>query len=209
MIISAVIFDLDGTLIDCEKQWGSAFVEVLKSLEYNSSNKQPQTGGVSVKKNWEDLLRRLGINTNKSLDELELMTLNNYVKTIPSISLKPGAIDFIKSLKDDGTRVGLATSTEWWVVEKIFERLRFEGIFDAVVTGEETSNKKPLPDSFLLAADKLGLASQDCLVVGDSQSDVEAAHAAGMKVIVIGDVKNADINVDGFSEITPQVIDRL
>lgn len=209
MKLIAVIFDLDGTVVDSRKQWARAFLEVLRSLGKEVTNEDPVVHGFPIQDNWKTLLQKYNIKTDKTLEELESLTYKSYIKFLPEISLIEGAKDFLNDLKDSSVRIALATNSEWWVVEKIFENLGLEEIFDATVTGEETPNKKPFPDAFLLAADKLSLPSEGCLVIGDTEPDVEAAHAAGMKAIIIGDAKNADLNVEGFSEITPKAIDQL
>jgi sugar-phosphatase len=213
MKISAVIFDLDGTLVDSEGEWGMAFTEVLKELGQTPSKNHPQTRGVPIRKNWEVMLNELNLKTNKNLDELEAATYNNYIKHVPTVTLKPGAIEFVESLKDSGVKVGLATSANWLIVEMVFKRLYLNDIFDSVTTGEEVLNEKPDPDIFLVTADKLGEKEEFCLVIEDSPSGIMAAHRAGMKVIAIEDgeddqpdLSGADLIVGGFAEITPKVI---
>lgn len=211
----AVIFDLDGTLIDSRDQWGKAFAEVLRSLGKNVTDSHPEIPGVSIEDNWQMLIKKYQVTTDKTLDDLRTLTYRYYVKLLPEISLMEGARDFLDSLKDSGIRIGLATSCEWWVVDEVFKKLSLDGIFDATITSEETPNKKPFPDAFLLAADKLDTPPEGCLVVGDTPSDIEAARSAGMKVIVISggrdknSLKGADLIVENFPEITPEVIDAI
>jgi HAD superfamily hydrolase (TIGR01509 family) len=216
MKISAVIFDLDGTLIDSRDQWGKAFSGVLKDLGKDVPGGHPEIPGVSIEDNWRMLLPKYQITTGKTLDELKSLTYKHYVKFLPEISLMDGAKDFLGDLKEGGVKITLATSCEWWVVKEVFKKLGLEGIFDATVTGEEIPNKKPFPDEFLLAADKLGVSPEDCLVIGDTPSDIEAAKSAGMKVVAITDkeedkntLANADLIVEGFAEVTLKVIEGL
>lgn len=212
MKISAVIFDLDGTLIDSEPQWSEAFVKVLKQLGKTVAETSPQTQGLSNKSNWNILLSKYNIKTTKSLDELEHLTLLEYSKLIENITLRESGIELIESLKKSAIKVALATSTEWWIVEKIFNQFEMEGLFDSVTTGEEVLNKKPAPDSFLVAADKLGIPEDECLVIEDSLSGVQAAKEAKMKVIAIdetgekSELEVANVVVEGFSDITPKVL---
>ena len=215
MNISAVIFDLDGTLIDTENQWGKAFVEVLKSLGKDVADKHPEVFGAPMEDSWPMLLAKYQIKTDITIDELVSMTYKEYVKQLPGISLMNGAGDFLDNLKESGVKMGLVTNCEWWVVDKVIDNLGLNGIFDAIVTGEETPLPKPSPEPLLLAADKLGELSKDCLAIGDSPTDVEAAQSADMKVVIIdptGDKENVDkaeLIVDGFAEITPKVIEGL
>ena len=216
MKISAVIFDLDGTLIDSEGAWALAFNDVLKELGYTSIDNHPHISGVSLKKNWEMLLPKFSIKTNKTFEQLEVLTNNSYVNHLSSVSLMPGATEFIESLKESGAKIGLATSTNWLIADKIFEKLGLKETFDSVTTGEEAVNPKPDPDILLIEADKLGVNEENCLVIEDSPSGVTAAHRAGMKVIAVEDgeddqpdLSGADLVVGGFAEITPKVIEEL
>lgn len=216
MKISGVILDLDGTVIDTEDQWGKAFSEALKIFGKKPKSEHPEKFGVSIENNWHSLLSEYQINTDKTFDELKDITYKEYVKVLPGAKLMDGAVDFINDLKDEGIRVALATSSELGVVEKIFDNLGLNALFDATVTGEEVANQKPFPETLLLAADKLGVPDEDCLVIGDTVTDIEAAHNAGMKIVTIAkngeyaeELTKADYVVEGFSEITPQVIDQL
>ncbi len=215
MKISAVIFDLDGTLIDTEDQWGLAFVEVLKKLGKDVTDKHPEVFGAPMEDSWPMLLRKYRIKTGKTTDELVNMTYKEYVKQLPGISLMNGAGDFLNDLKDSGLKLGLVTNCEWWVVDKVFDNLDLNGVFNAIVTGEETPLPKPSPQSLLLAADKLGELSENCLVIGDSPTDVEAAQNAEMKVAIIDttgekeNIEKADLVVGRFSEITVKAIEKL
>lgn len=216
MKLLAVIFDLDGTVVSSRIQWDKAFVETIKELGKNTDNPHPEVHGVPIEDNWRRLIRRYKIKTNKTLDEIKNLTYKNYVKHLDEVTLNPGVMYFLNNLKDAGVKIALATNSEWWVVDKIFHNLGLTDYFDATVTEEETPNLKPSPDCFLLAADKLGFAEADCLVVGDTAADVEAAKSAGMKIIGVAftdnekkDLRKADFVAEGFSAITPEVIDQL
>lgn len=119
-------------------------------------------------------------------------------------------------MKKDGVKIALATNCEWWVVERIFDNMGLNDFFDVTVTEEETPNKKPFPDALLIAADKLGLAPEDCIAVGDTESDIGAAQRAGMKVVIIAankkeklKLQRADLLVERYSEISPETIDAI
>lgn len=185
MNIKAAIFDLNGTVLADEYVYGAAFREVLRKLGKHTDAKYPHIGGIGVAENWPRLLAKYKIDTNKTVEELASMTQNAYLTRLGEIQLKEGFENFIEDLKDNEIKIGLATSNDWWVVEKVFDEVGIEGIFDSVTTGEEVMNKKPSPDIFLVAAEKLGVDPADCVVFEDSEAGVEAAHAAGMKVIAI------------------------
>jgi len=216
MIISAVIFDLDGTVLDNEDEYGRAFNKVLKSLGVDSGTDYPQVGSIGVHENWPILLEKYKIKTTRTTEKLARATQDAYLAQIGQITLKPGIENFIKDLKESGILMALATSNNWFIVQEDFDRLKLDNYFDYVVTAEEVHNKKPEPDLFLKAAEKLSVEPSVCLVIEDAPSGVKAAHSAGMKVIGIarndeteGALIEADLIVRSYSEITPEVLAKL
>lgn len=215
MNFSAVIFDLNGTILEDEDDYGKAFVKVLKNLGVEIKSTFPQIKGIGVKENWQKLIEKHSIKTDKNIDTLVKETQEEYLKEISEVTVRPGFDEFTKILKDSQIKIALATSNTWEQTDKILDTLGLQDIFDATTTGDEVSYKKPDPDIFLLTADKLGVERSDCLVIEDSLSGIEAAKRAGMKVIAISSEEDsdifskADLVVEGFSEITPQAIDQL
>ncbi len=208
MAISAVIFDLDGTVIDSEGQWAEAFRKVLKKLKAKIDEKHPQIGGIGVEANWRLLSKKYNLDPGVSIDQLTSETNQEFIKLIPEIQISPGFMEFIEGVKENGVLTALATSTEWYIVEKVFDRLPLGDLFDSVTTGEEVINKKPEPDIFLKAANKLGVKAQECLVIEDAASGVKAARLAGMKVIGIA-TGEGDLVVKSFSALSPRVLASL
>lgn len=213
MKISAVIFDLDGTVLDNEDEYGQAFKKVLTDLGAEVKTDYPHIGGIGVKENWPHLLKKYKIKTKKTFDELASETQKEYIKLLPRVNVKQGLEAFIKELKESGIKTALATSNVWFIVEKVFGEIPIEGFFDSITTGEEVAQKKPAPDLFLKAADKLDIPSEGCLVIEDSPSGVEAAHKAGMKVIAVArdenqakDLSAADLVIKSYNQLTPDVV---
>lgn len=216
MIISAVIFDLDGTVLDNEDEYGRAFNKILKSLGVDSGTDYPQVGSIGVHENWPILLEKYKIKTTKTIEELAQDTQDAYLAQIDKITLKPGIEKFIKNLKESGIATALATSNNWFIVKEDFDRLKLDNYFDTVVTAEEVNNKKPEPDLFLKAAEKLSIEPSVCLVIEDAPAGVKAAHSAGMKVVGLArndetedSLIEADLVVRSYDEITPEVLASL
>lgn len=216
MQVSAVIFDLNGTILDDEDEYGKAFNKVLKSLGVDSKSEYPQEKGIGVKENWDKFIKKYSINTDKNSSMLAEETQNEYLKTIGEVTVRTGFFDFFEKIKESGAETALATSNTWEQTDKILSITNLDGVFETVTTCEEVPFNKPDPDIFILTADKLGLERGSCLVIEDSPAGVTAAKRAGMKVIAIESagtdaesLANADMVVEGFSEITPQVIDQL
>lgn len=194
MKISAVIFDLDGTVLDNEDEYGAAFRKVLRSLGKRVDSKYPHTQGIGVKENWPLLLSKYRIKTGKSTEELAKQTQDVYLRMLPKVTIRSGFEGFVSDLKNSGITTALATSNAWWIADEVLTELGLEDFFDVTTTGEEVDYRKPNPDLFLLTARKLGVEAGECLVIEDSEAGIEAAHAAGMKVIGIArDKKHAKI----------------
>jgi len=213
MKVSAVIFDLDGTVIADEDEYGRAFNKVLSELGIESGSEYPHIGGIGVEENWRLFFDKYDIKTDKTVEELSLQTQVEYVKLIPEITLKDGFEKFVQELRDSGIQTALATSNSWDVTEKVFDALGIQNLFDSVTTGEEATIKKPSPQIFEIAADKLGVLVEECLVIEDSAAGIEAAKSAGMKAVGIArdglqkkSLSGANLIVDSFNDITPSAI---
>lgn len=215
MHVSAVIFDLNGTILEDEDEYSKAFKRVLKNLGVDIKTSFPQERGIGVKENWEKLIQKYNIKTDKSAELLVKETQEEYLREISEVTVRPGFNDFIDNLKNNEIKLAIATSNTWEQTDKILDTLGLQDIFDVITTGDEVSYNKPDPDIFLLTADKLGVEREDCLVIEDSLAGIKAAKRAGMKVIAIsseGDsdiFSKADLVVESFSEITAQAIDQL
>lgn len=216
MRISTIIFDLNGTILEDEDEYARAFGEVLKNLGVEPSKTVAHKKGVGVKENWDNLVRKYSINTDKNSYILADETQKAYLRQIKGVTIREGFSEFVENLKNSGIKIALATSNTWEQTDKILEATNLQDIFDSITTADEVVYSKPDPDIFILAAEKLGSETEECLVIEDSAAGVEAAHRAGMKVIGIALTEedsnllsDADFLVEGFSEITPKAIDRL
>lgn len=216
MKVSAVIFDLDGTVLANEDEYGAAFASVLRSLGAKVTSDYPHVGGIGVEENWPGLLKKYKIKTKKTTQELAKQTQREYLKQLAKVHPKDGFEVFIKDLKDSEIPIALATSNEWVMLEATFERINIEKYFDIITTGEEVAAKKPAPDLFIKAAQKLGVEPSDCLVFEDSNSGIEAALAAGMRVVAIArdedhakSLKKAGLVIRSYWEVSPELLWRL
>jgi HAD superfamily hydrolase (TIGR01509 family) len=216
MILSAVIFDLDGTILEDEDEYGRAFNKVLKTLGVETGNPLPQTRGIGVEDNWPILIKKYNITISKTPAVLAKETQEAYLSEISEITVRPGFMDFEESLRNAGVKIGLATSNSWEVTDRVLTAINLQGIFDVITTREEAAHSKPDPDLFTITSDKLGMERYECLVIEDAPSGVEAARRAGMKVVAIADkvedetvLSKADLTVENFSEITPEKISEL
>jgi HAD superfamily hydrolase (TIGR01509 family) len=213
MKLSAVIFDLDGTVLDNEDEYGIAFKEVLSKLGEKTDSEFPHTQGIGVEENWQKLIPKYKIKTKKSIKELSKETQEAYLKMLPRVTLKEGVRNFIQEVKDSGIFVALATSNSWSTVEKVFDALDLEGIFDVMTTGEEVKYKKPDSEIFLLTAQKLGVDPENCLVFEDTEAGIKAAKDARMNAVAVARdsghakvLKEAKKVIYDYGELSPDML---
>lgn len=216
MVLGAVIFDLDGTVLSNEDEWGEAFSRVLKKLGVKKISNLPHVRGIGVRENWPPLLKKFNLKTKRNLDELYLLTKREYEKLLPKVTLKRGYTKFVGNLKKSNVLIGLATSSSWSVLEQIFDKFDIEKDFDCITTGDEVNAKKPDPQVFNITVKKLGADRTECLVIEDAAAGIEAAKLAGLKTVGIAwdekhkkTLRKADFIIADYNELTPEVISKL
>ena len=194
--IKAVIFDLDGTLVDSMWVWSRIDIEYLKTKGYSmpenlrneiSHLSFSQTAAYFKKKfNLEDSIEKI-------LEDWHRMAFNHYST---NVKLKLGVIDFLNLLKSFKIKIALATSNSIPLLEACLKNNEIYEYFDSITTTDEVSNGKDCPDVYLLAARKLGINPNDCLVFEDILPAVQGAKAANMKVIAVKDDECLDSKED-------------
>lgn len=206
-VTKAVIFDLDGLLIDSE----------MMSYEICRHFVEQQGGTLSVKdyaehycghtavSNITRIINKYGI--TDSLDECLAKTRAleaEYIKR--GIPLKKGAPELLNYLKEQGIKICLASSSTRGRAYTLLSQNGIDGFFDDGVFGNEAERSKPAPDIFLKAREKLKMPASECLVLEDSEAGVRAAHTAGIPVICIPDLKQPS---DGVREMAQAVLPSL
>ncbi len=188
----AVIFDLDGVLVSTDdlhyKAWKRMATE--EGIPFDEKDNQ-RLRGVSRMESLDIILEKSSKTYTKN-EKLELAGRKNayYIEMIQGLSerdLLPGALATIKRLKAAGVKQAIGSSSK--NTPAILSRLGLEDFFNAVADGNQIQNSKPAPDVFLLAARLLGVLPDNCLVVEDADAGVEAALAAGMKVLAMGSAR--------------------
>ncbi len=185
--IDAVLFDLDGTLVDSMWVWSEIDREFFAShqLEFPASLNQ-DIEGMGFTETAEFFVEHFGL--EESVEEIKAlwneMALEKYrTKVMP----KPGAVAFLDDLKERGIRMGIATSNSMLLVETFLKAHHLEGYFDAITTACDVKKGKPSPEVYLVTAEKLNVDPQRCLVFEDILMGIRAGKNAGMRVCTIAD----------------------
>ena len=195
----AVIFDMDGVLVDSEPFYTEAEQVIFRKVGLDISEAEHQTyqGTASVLM-WELIREKHG--TPHSVEELEEIYVNQvtpYFDSLETIDPMPGVEALIKRLKQRNTPIALASSSYIDVIEIILRLTGLNKYLVVCVDSRRAQSSKPAPDIFLLAAEELGVAPQKCAVIEDSTNGIRAAKAAGMYCIAFA---GADIGLQDHSE---------
>ena len=184
--IRAVIFDMDGVLTDSEPLINASAIAMFKEkglavqpedfLPFVGTGEERYVAGVAEKYGFP-------------LDPpaAKRRTYEIYLDLVPSqLEAFPGVLELVNACRSAGLLVAVASSADEIKVranlEKIGLPLKF---WNAVITGEAVVNKKPSPDIFLTAAERLGVRPTECVIVEDAVNGVQAAHAAGMRCVAV------------------------
>lgn len=183
----AVIFDLDGSLVDSMWMWREIDIEYLGKF------------GISMPENLQSCIEGMSFGETAvyfkehfpipdSLEEIKAvwtrMAWDKYMYEVP---LKPGADVFLQHCRENNIKLGIATSNSRELVENIARVHNLHDYFSCIMTGCEVGRGKPAPDIYLAVADRLNVAPENCLVFEDIIPGIQAGKSAGMQVCAVED----------------------
>ncbi len=185
-MIKAVIFDMDGLLIDSEPLWKIAEIEGFAKVGLDVTAKSlEESVGLridEVVKIWHSKYQW----TNLSVEDVTNDIVNILIREINAQGeALPGVIDTLKLLKQNNYKIGLATSSYQRIVDAVLDKLNIAQYFDVCHSAEFEKYGKPHPAVFMTTANQLNVEHTQCLVFEDSLNGVIAAKAARMKVIAV------------------------
>ena len=182
----AVIFDMDGVLIDSEPLWKIAMEEVFLSIGCPLSREDFQhTVGLRIDEVIAYWYAKVGWK-NASESEVEQRIVNRMIDLIhQNGSPLIGVLDTIAFLKKNKVKIGLATSSYTVLIKAVLETLKIEQEFDFVHSAEDEEFGKPHPSVYLTVANRLHVSPLKCLVIEDSLNGIISGKAARMKVVCI------------------------
>jgi HAD superfamily hydrolase (TIGR01509 family) len=185
-MIRGVLFDMDGVLADSEKFISKAAIMMFSELgltvqpedfkPFTGTGENRYIGGVAEK---------YGLKVN--IEKVKARTYEIYTEIIKgNLKPLPGASDFVKSCRDRGFKIAVATSADEIKMNANLKEIGIHAsLFHATVNGLEVQNRKPAPDIYLAAAEKTGLKPGECLVIEDAVSGIKAAKSAGCRCLAL------------------------
>jgi len=215
--VAAVIFDLDGVLLDSESAW----VEVKKQFTEESGGRWEDRARVEMlgmsSTEWSRYMHdELGVpvSPEEISSEVAKRLMQRYRRRLP---LLPGAVEAVRSMASEWP-LALATSSNRNVIDLVLSESGLADAFAATVSSEEVDRGKPAPDVYLEAAKQLGVEPTACVAIEDSTNGIRSAHAAGMAVVAVPNrdfppeadaLALADLELDSLEQLSPQRVERL
>ena len=194
MDIKAVLFDMDGLMVDTESLATEAFIHSAKKQGYDMTKEETLLvlgfTTKSIYDFWENYFKNSDVSGKRLVD--------NHYKYIEDILFTTGPRkmpyieELLKYLKNSNYKVAVASSSSMNHIINNMEKTDLKKYIDEFASGAEVENGKPAPDVFLLAAKRLGVKSEECLVLEDSKAGVIAGSSAGAKVIMVPDMFKPD-----------------
>ena len=210
-MIKGIIFDFDETLVDSLETYWQVFCCVARRLNLLAPKREELASLLGEGGGLLEILSHV----YPTLDEAAILNCaremqeasRDVIKEFP-ITVKPGVKDVLGLLKMKGIKIGLVTGRVF-PSEQMWDELKDLGIdrfFDVVVTGNDQP-RKPAPDGIIACLEKLDLAPQDCVIVGDAKADLIAGKRAGVRVIVLSNGGNVSETL--ASEQPDMIIDDI
>jgi len=185
----AVLFDLDGTLVDSAPDIAAAVNELLSTRKLQPLDLAQVTSmiGNGMEKLVERAFAASGMPLGGAdLERAQKDMLPIYLRhTTEFTKLYPGVRELLVTLQADGVALAVVTNKPQAATQDVLDHFGLSAMLGAVIGGDAVAHKKPAPDAIILALDRLGVTTADALMVGDSAADVGAARAAGVPVVLV------------------------
>lgn len=192
-----IIFDMDGVILDSEPLHETARVMIRERLGIAQAEGLPDPVGANSCEHWRMVLAHCGLEGDPVALELEQYALVARQVRENHVPPNPGLLETLEWARENGVKVGLASSSTRALVEEVLELLHIRQYFDYTVAGDEVANKKPAPDPYLRVLELSGLKAEDAVAVEDSKNGVKSACNAGIFCFgyLTGDAEGQDLSM--------------
>ena len=194
MEIKAVLFDMDGLMVDTESLSTEAFINSAKAQGYNMTKEETLKvlgfTKASIYQFWIDYFQGTNVDGKKLVDD-HYEYIENVLYTVGPEKM-PYVEELLKYLKENNYKIAVASSSDTADIKNNLEKTKLEKYIDEIASGAEVENGKPAPDVFLLAAERLDVDPKDCLILEDSKAGIKAGKASGAMVFMVPDMFTVD-----------------
>ncbi|WP_454947643.1 HAD family hydrolase [Gemella sanguinis] len=194
MEIKAILFDMDGLMIDTESLSTEAFINSAKAQGYNMTKEETLKvlgfTKASIYQFWIDYFQGTNVDGKKLVDD-HYEYIENVLYTVGPEKM-PYVEELLKYLRENNYKIAVASSSDTADIKNNLEKTKLEKYIDEIASGAEVENGKPAPDVFLLAAERLGVDAKDCLILEDSKAGIKAGKASGAMVFMVPDMFTVD-----------------
>ena len=204
--IKAVLFDLDGTILDSEKVYMRFWMESARQQGYPLE--------------WDTALRLRSCDSSVAKDIIETATgipgsyakiralrrqfMTEFLKD-NDLEIKPGAIEFLNRIRPLPVRKAIVTTSAPYEKLPMLRKYGIADYFDQIVSVKDVKRGKPFPDIYLFACSQLGLSPQECVAIEDSPNGVKSAYEAGIHVIMVPDLSEPDEEIAFMCKTAPRM----
>ncbi|QOW10758.1 HAD family phosphatase [Kaistella flava (ex Peng et al. 2021)] len=217
MPLKAVLFDMDGIIVDTEPLHRKAYFQMFDDLEIEVSEElYTSFTGASTKKVCNTLIEKYQL--EKSHEDLSIIKrkyFKDYFYNDSDFQLLPGVKSLIENYFDNNIKLVLASSASMVTIDMVFEKFDLEKYFIGKISGADLKESKPHPEIFLLASEIADESKENCMVIEDSTNGIIAAHSAGIfctayksEHSVGQNYEKANLVISDFSEIEVEKISK-
>jgi len=217
MVIDAVIFDMDGVLVESETYWYLSRIEYARARgkQWTEADQREAMGRSTI--GWAQVMKN-HLDLTESVDdiiiEMKQRVIAHYEERLPT---RPGALEAVQRVASK-YRVGLASGSPTEIIQRVMELTRLDQVFEVMVFGDTIPNGKPAPDIYLEALRRMGATAENSVGIEDSANGVRSLHAAGMKIIATPSpdfplppevLTLADAHLSSLEDLTLALLDKL
>ena len=198
-MIKAVLFDMDGVLVDSIEAWFELFNKTLKHFgkeEFTWEKFMERVWGGPIERDAEEFF-------GTSVDNVIRFYFDNFDSFKENLKLFPNVKEVLDELKNKNLKIGLVTNTPKRQVHKLVDHLSLREYFDVIIGGDEVEHGKPAPDMIFLACKELGIKPEDSIYIGDVDADVIAGKKAGC--LTIGLKIDGDDRIEDLKELEEKI----